>query len=203
MMAGANDTGKGAAGDNVAPANSTRQAKPALERAENITGTSNVPPAATPLQAAMDVLSTAITPNADAAATHAELEAYRKALLTGAADVAHAQRDLDITLREYNVAHGFASVSAAPARVAATRLRGRNLDKDLRREVQSRKSVSASLAAPEKPKYTTPDKTLRAAHAAVEALYSLSGDALVKQKSRVKELLVMATKQTTEVARSR
>jgi hypothetical protein len=63
--------------------------------------------------------------------------------------------------------------------------------------------VSASLAAPEKPKYSTPDKTLRAAHGAVEALYSLSGDALVKQKSRVKELLVMATKQTTEVARSR
>jgi hypothetical protein len=133
MMAGADDTGKGAAGDNVAPAKSTRHAKPALERAKNIIGTSNIPPAATPLQAAMDVLSTAITPNADAAATHAELEAYRKALLTGAADVAHAQRDLDITLHEYNAAHGFAFVSADPARVAVTRLRGRNLDKDFPR----------------------------------------------------------------------
>jgi hypothetical protein len=73
----------------------------------------------------------------------------------------------------------------------------------LHREVQSGKSMSASLAPPEKSKYSTPDKTLRATQAAIEAPESLSGDALVKQQARVKELLVMATKQTTEVARSK
>ena len=110
--------------------------------------------------------------------------------------MARAQQELNITLREYNAAHGFASVSADPARVAATRLRGRNLDKDLRREGLSGKSVSASLSPAEKPKYRSPDKTLRAAQAAVEALESLSGDAPVKQQARVKELLATAAKQT-------
>lgn len=129
----------------------------------------------------MSVLATPIAPNADATATQAELEAQRQTLLTGAADIARAQQELNLTLREYNAAHGFASVSANPARVAATRLRGRTLDKDLRREVLSGKTMSVSLGPAEKPKYSSPDKTLKAAKAAVEACESLSGDALVKQ----------------------
>jgi hypothetical protein len=48
----------------------------------------------------------------------------------------------------------------------------------------------------EKPKYSTPDKTLRDAQAAVEELDRLSGDALTKQQARVKELLVVSAKQT-------
>jgi hypothetical protein len=91
MMAGATDAAKGAAGEEAAPTRSRHQAKHPLERDENIAGTSNVPPVATPLQAAMDVLSTPIAPNADAAATQAELEAQRQTLLNGAADIARAQ----------------------------------------------------------------------------------------------------------------
>jgi hypothetical protein len=45
--------------------------------------------------------------------------------------VARTQQALNITLREYNVSHGFALVDADPSRVAATRLRGRNLEKGL------------------------------------------------------------------------
>jgi hypothetical protein len=75
---------------------------------------------------------------------------------------------MNITLREYNVAHGFASLNAEPNRVGATRLRGHNLDKDLRREANSGMSMSASFLSAEKPKYSTLDKTLRAAQAAVE-----------------------------------
>jgi hypothetical protein len=48
----------------------------------------------------------------------------------------------------------------------------------------------------EKPKYSTPDKTLRDAQAAVEELERLLGDALMKQQARVKELLLVAAKQT-------
>jgi hypothetical protein len=60
-----------------------------------------------------------------------------------------------------------------------------------------------SLSPAEKPRYNTPDKTLRAARAAVEACESLSGDALAKQHARVKELLDMAAKKNVEAARSK
>jgi hypothetical protein len=75
MVAGAADAGKGAAGENAEPTGSGQQAKHPLEREQNGAGTSHAPPAATPLQAAMSVLATPITPNADAVATQAELEA--------------------------------------------------------------------------------------------------------------------------------
>jgi hypothetical protein len=55
----------------------------------------------------------------------------------------------------------------------------------------------------DKPKYSTPDKTLRAPQAAVEELDHLLGDALVKQQDRVDELLVVAAKKTAEVARNK
>jgi hypothetical protein len=63
--------------------------------------------------------------------------------------------------------------------------------------------MSVSLSPVEKPKYNTPDKTLRAARAALEACEALSSDALAKQQIRVKELLDMDTKQNAEVARSK
>jgi hypothetical protein len=151
----------------------------------------------------MSVLAMPIAPNAGAAATQAELEAQRQVLLTGAADVIRAQQELNLTLREYNAAHGFASVSAYPPRVAGNWLRDRNLDQDLRREVHYGKTVPASLGSVEKPKYSSPDKTLRAARDAVEACDSLSGDALAKQQAHVKKLLSMAEKQNAEPARSK
>nr|XP_051189951.1 uncharacterized protein LOC127303235 [Lolium perenne] len=85
----------------------------------------------------MSVLATPITHNTDVAATQAELEAQRQTLLTGAADIIRARQELNLTLREYNAAHGFASVNTNLARVAGNRLRSRNLDQDLRREVLS------------------------------------------------------------------
>ncbi|KAM0923579.1 hypothetical protein ACQ4PT_005449 [Festuca glaucescens] len=202
MMGGAVDAGKGAAEDGTGRTKSGRTAKPPTERDEVIAGTSTAPPAATPLQAAMSVLATPIAHNADVAATQADLEAQRQTLLTGAADVIRAQQELNLTLREYNAAHGFASVSANSARVAGNRLRGRNLDQDLRREVLSGKSASVSLGPVEKPKYSSPDKTLKAARAAVEACDSLSGDALAKQQARVKELLDTIEAQNAEMARN-
>jgi hypothetical protein len=59
--------------------------------------------------------------------------------------------------------------------------------------------MSVSLSPAEKPKYSSPDKSLRAARAAVEACDSLSGDALAKQQARVKELLDMAEKQNQKL----
>jgi hypothetical protein len=114
-----------------------------------------------------------------------------------------AQQALNITLRDHNVSHGFASVSADPGRVAAAQLNGRNLEKDLRREVHSGTTMSASVLPVEKPKYSTPDKTLRATQAVAEELDHLLGVALIKQQARVKELLAIATKQTADVTRNK
>jgi multidrug efflux pump subunit AcrA (membrane-fusion protein) len=107
----------------------------------------------------MSALATPIAHNADATATQAELEAQRQKLLSGATDIVKAQQELNLTLRKYNAAHGFTSVSANPVRAAGNRLRGRNLDQDLRREVLSGKSASVSLSMIEKPKYSSPDTT--------------------------------------------
>ncbi|KAK1685332.1 hypothetical protein QYE76_046180 [Lolium multiflorum] len=52
--------------------------------------------------------ATPIAQNIDPAKAQEELEATRKALLTGGADIIRAQRELNLTLREYNAAHGFA-----------------------------------------------------------------------------------------------
>ena len=83
----------------------------------------------------MHTLATPIAQNIDPAKAQEELEATRKALLTGGADIIRAQRELNLTLREYNAAHGFASVSAHAARIPENRLKARNLDQDLRKEV--------------------------------------------------------------------
>jgi hypothetical protein len=110
---------------------------------------------------------------------------------------------MDITLREYNITHGFTSVNAEPSKVGAARLRGRNLDKDLRREAGPGVSMSASFVAAEKPKYSTPDKMLRTTQAGADELEHITGDALLNSKAHVKELLSFAMKQTAEIARAK
>ncbi|KAK1602599.1 hypothetical protein QYE76_016868 [Lolium multiflorum] len=50
----------------------------------------------------------------------------------------------------------------------------------------------------EKPKYSSPDKTIKAAKAAVELCESLFGDALAKQQERVRELLDTVEQQNAE-----
>ncbi|KAK1615351.1 hypothetical protein QYE76_020868 [Lolium multiflorum] len=197
MMAGAVNTGKGAVEEGDERAASTRAAKPPLERDAGVAGASSAPPA-TPLQAAMHTLATPIAQNIDPAKAQEELEATRKALLTGGADIIRAQRELNLTLREYNAAHGFASVSAHVARMPENRLKARNLDQDLRKEVLAGKSASVSVSIVEKPKYSSPDKTIKAAKAAVELCESLSGDELAKQQERVKELLKTIEQQNAE-----
>ncbi|KAK1670554.1 hypothetical protein QYE76_058713 [Lolium multiflorum] len=197
MVVGTAGTGKEAAAEGAGQTRSTRTAKPPTERDQEVAGTSAAPPE-TPLQAAMNVLATPIAQNIDPAAAQAELEAQRQKLLSGGADIIRAQRELNLTLREYNAAHGFASVSAQPARIPENRLRARNLDQDLRKDILTGKSASASLSIVDKPKYSSPDKTIKAARAAVEMCDSLTGDALAKQQDRVRELLDIIQEQHAE-----
>ncbi|KAK1618831.1 hypothetical protein QYE76_024348 [Lolium multiflorum] len=119
-------------------------------------------------------------------------------MLESGKDIVRAQRELNLTVREYNAAHGFASVSAHAARIPENRLKARNLDQDLRKEIAAGKSTSASVSIVEKPKYSSPDKTIKAAKAAVALCDSLSGDALAKQQERVRELLETIEQQNAE-----
>ncbi|KAK1653369.1 hypothetical protein QYE76_071174 [Lolium multiflorum] len=200
MMAGVAGAGKDAVEEGAGRAASTRPAKPPLERDAGAAGASSAPPE-TPLQAAMNVLETPISQNIDPAAAQAQLEATRKTLLSGGANILQVQRELNLTLREYNDAHGFASVSAHAARLLENRLKARNLDQDLRKEIHAGKSTSASVSIVEKPKYSSPDKTIKAAKAAMEMCDSLSGEALAKQQDRVRELLDTIHAQNDELAR--
>lgn len=94
-----------AAAEGAGQTKSTRTAKPPTERDQEVAGASTAPPE-TSLQAAMNVLATPIAQNIDPAAAQAELEAQRQKLLSGGADIIRAQRELNLTLREYNAAHG-------------------------------------------------------------------------------------------------
>ncbi|KAK1698476.1 hypothetical protein QYE76_015173 [Lolium multiflorum] len=184
MMAGAVNTGKGAVEEGAERAASTRPAKPPLERDAGVAGASSAPPA-TPLQAAMNTLATPIAQNIDPAKAQEELEATRKALLTGGADIIRAQRELNLTLREYNAAHGFASVSAHAARMPENRLKARNLDQDLRKEVLAGKSASVSVSIIEKP-----NKNARA----VESIEQQNAEQLAKLNEAVASKSARSTK---------
>ncbi|KAK1665230.1 hypothetical protein QYE76_053389, partial [Lolium multiflorum] len=89
-------------------------------------------------------------------------------------------------------------LSAHAARMPENRLKARNLDQDLRKEVLAGKSASVSVSIIEKPKYSSPDKTIKAAKAAVALCESLSGDELAKQQERVQELLKVIEQQNAE-----
>jgi hypothetical protein len=59
--------------------------------------------------------------------------------------------------------------------------------------------MSATYVLAEWPKYCTPAKNLRTAEAAADELLHLSGEALQKQKDRVRELLAIANQQNAEI----
>ncbi|KAK1683319.1 hypothetical protein QYE76_044167 [Lolium multiflorum] len=77
----------------------------------------------------------------------------------------------------------------------------RNIDRQrlsgARRSAKMLESAKTSLIV-EKPKYSSPDKTIKAAKAAVDLCDSLTGEALAKQQERVRELLDTVEQQNAE-----
>lgn len=185
------DVGKGVAESAGLPSKSGRMARPPMEKPENIAaqaGTSAVPAKPTPLQSTIKRLTLPVAPNANSAQLQAELELERQKLLQEAVDVARARQELEISLREYNKAHGLNSTAVDnPRRVGEVRNRGRNLNAEIARDGRAMPAVSASYVLALKPKYSTPVKNLRAAEAAAEELPNLTGEALRLQQLRVKE----------------
>ena len=109
--------------------------------------------------------------------------------------MAEIRREFGITLREYNQAHGLTPVAARPSRVEEVRKRGKGLNAEIARDGRSSSSKTHSNLSVEKPKYSSPAKTLRAAEAARAELSGLSGEALRRQQDRVNELVTVAIRQ--------
>jgi len=184
MTAPGADAGGGGAGKLGMPAKATRSRGPPLERTENLAGgagTTADPATPTVLQAAIDRLKAPVDADAGIALTQAQLQEQRQDILQEAIEVAKVRQEFDITLREYNRAHGFTPVSVErPSRIEELRARGRNLNADIDRAGGENIVMSASYISAARPTYSTPAKNLRAAQAAAAELSSLTGDALRK-----------------------
>ena len=105
------------------------------------------------------------------------------------------RQEFDISLREYNKAHGFTPVANRTSRIDEVRIRGRDLNAEIARDGRSKSSRIASHVSADKPKYSTPGKNLRATEAAAAELSCLSGEAHRKQQDRVNELVSIANHQ--------
>ena len=136
-----------------------------------------MPVTPSPLQDVIEKLATPVAPSADAALTQAELEEQRKNILLDAIEVARVRQEFDISLREYNKAHGFAPVANQTSRMHEVRNRGRDLNAEIGRDGRSKSSRTVSHVSADKPRYSTPGKNLRATEAAAAELSCLSGEA--------------------------
>ncbi|KAK1698246.1 hypothetical protein QYE76_014943 [Lolium multiflorum] len=171
----------------------TRVRGPNLER--NADGSAagsgpKAPPPPSRLDAARARLSTPLTAGADPTTIEADLETHRQFLLKQAEEVAAAQRQLQITRREFDRAHGFTPAGNAPSRAGQIRRREGDLGAEIDRDGAESPAPSMEL-----PIYNTPEKNMRAAEAAAEELSRLEGEELRRQTRRVTELLHIASEQ--------
>ncbi|KAK1606049.1 hypothetical protein QYE76_029722 [Lolium multiflorum] len=183
------------AGDEL-PTKNPRMRGPNLERNidPNASGSGpKAPPPPSRLDAVRAKLSTPLTPGADPTAIEADLEAHRQLLLKQTEELAAAKRQMEITQREYNRAHGLTPGGDGPSRAGQIRRRGRDLGAEIARDGAPSPTLSAEL-----PVYNTPDKNMRAAEAAAEELNRLEGEELRRQTKRVTELLNAANKQAAD-----
>src|SRR4051812_18533545 len=136
-----------------------RTAKTPLEKPENIARSKR----AKELQEAIDKLAEPVAQATDPTRVQAELEEARIKVLEKAKELAQLQQDMDITIRELNLAN---RVKGAKNRLDATRLRGRNLNEELA-DVTSKITLENNNETTMRPTYNTTTANLRAAEAAM------------------------------------
>ncbi|KAK1668343.1 hypothetical protein QYE76_056502 [Lolium multiflorum] len=117
-----------------------------------------VPPPPSRLDEVRTMLSTPLTVGGDVVTVEADLEAHRQLLLQQAEELAAAKRQLAITQREFEHAHGFTPGGNNPSRAGMIRKRGGSLGAEIERDGTEAPAPSAEL-----PVYNTPDKNMRAA----------------------------------------
>jgi len=205
MTAPGAGAGKGITSDTDAGGKSARPTKPPLERTENFAedaGTSRVLVRPNPLQETIEKLAMPVAPSVDAVLAQDQLEERRQHIHQEAIEVSGIRQELDISMREYNTAHGFTPVAKLPSRIGEVRNRGRNLNDEFARDGRSKSNLSASPMSADRPVYSTPAKNMRAAEAAAVELSSLTGEPLRKQQARVNELLYVANRQNEAYAKA-
>ncbi|KAK1685229.1 hypothetical protein QYE76_046077 [Lolium multiflorum] len=138
-------------------------------------------------------LSSPLTAGGDAATVEADLEAHRQLLLQQAEELAAAKRQLAITQREFEHAHGFTPGGNNPSRAGMIRKRGGLLGAEIDRD-----GVEVPAPSAELPVYNTPDKNILAAEAASKELALLEGEELRRQTQRVADLCRAAAEQTKD-----
>ncbi|KAK1607888.1 hypothetical protein QYE76_031561 [Lolium multiflorum] len=110
---------------------STRVRGPELERTARDAGASGSGPKAPAPPSRLDEvrakLSSPLTAGADPTTIEKDLEAHRQLLLRQAEELAAAKRQLEITRREYDRAHGFTPGGDNPSRAGQIRRRGGGL----------------------------------------------------------------------------
>ncbi|KAK1649163.1 hypothetical protein QYE76_066968 [Lolium multiflorum] len=182
--------------DDDAGAKSARVRGPVLER-EAAAGASasgaKAPPPPSRLDEVWAKLSSPLTAGADPSAIEKDLETHRTLLLMQAEELSATKRQMEITQREYNRAHGFTPAGDNPSRAGHIRRRGGGLGAEIARD-----GAESPAPSMEPPVYNTPDKNMRAAQAAAEELSRLQGEELRRQTKRVTELLNAATKQSAD-----
>jgi hypothetical protein len=200
MMAGtsvppADGAGKAAAAGDTPPEppKVKRSARPPLERAENLAGTSAVPARGEVLLPIIDRLLEPVRSGDDPEQTREVLEGSRQALVDEALAMNQECERFNRQLREYEAAHGFTPVVTRPSRIEEIRTGGRDLNTELGKDVKA-KSHTATSTVP-KVIYSSPVKNLRAAAEVAKDLPCLSGEALREQQARLNQLLSEATKQ--------
>ncbi|KAK1692123.1 hypothetical protein QYE76_008820 [Lolium multiflorum] len=169
----------------------TRVRGPHLERNADGGASASGPKAPPPpsrLEEARAKLRTPLTAGADPTTLEADLEAHRQFLPKQVEEVAAVKRQLEITRREFDRAHGLTPAGNNPSRVGQIRHRGGGLGAEIDRDGADSPAPSMEL-----PVYNTPEKNLRAAEAAAEELSRLEGEELRRQTRRVTELLHAAS----------
>ncbi|KAK1607902.1 hypothetical protein QYE76_031575 [Lolium multiflorum] len=159
---------------------STRVRGPELERTARDAGASGSGPKAPAPPSRLDEvrakLSSPLTAGADPSSIDKDLETHRQLLLRQAEELSAAKRQMEITQREYNRAHGFTPDGDNPSRAGQIRWRGGGLGAEIARDGAESPAPSA-----EQPVYNTPDKNMRAAQAAAKELNRLEGEELRRQ----------------------
>jgi hypothetical protein len=124
MMAGtsvssADGAGKAAAAADTPPeqVKAKRSARPLLEHAENLAGTSGVPARGQPLLPIIDRLLEPVRSGDDPEQTKEVLEGSCQALVDEALAMHQEQEWFNRQLREYEAAHGFTPVVTRPSRI--------------------------------------------------------------------------------------
>ena len=115
----------------------TRTRGPHLERNADGGASASGPKAPPPpsrLEEARAKLSTPLTAGADPTTIGPDLEAHRQFLLKQAEEVAAAKRQLEITRREFDRAHGFTPAGNDPSRAGQIRRRGGGLGAEIDRD---------------------------------------------------------------------